>query len=97
MDGYGSSEPTRDPETKKKYSSDRYHTFDTGEFKMMSRNYTTIDNQNVYGSVPVKLLLLFFNCVFITSIQLSKPFPHLEHKARSQVLLDLPAMPMVCV
>nr|KAJ0225401.1 hypothetical protein LSAT_V11C100005250 [Lactuca sativa] len=40
----------------------------TGEFKMMSGNYTAIDNQNVYGSVPVKLLLLFFNCVFITSI-----------------------------
>nr|KAJ0225751.1 hypothetical protein LSAT_V11C100046610 [Lactuca sativa] len=28
-------------------------------------------------------------------IQLSKPFPHLEHKARSQALLDLPAMPML--
>nr|KAJ0223819.1 hypothetical protein LSAT_V11C200082790 [Lactuca sativa] len=35
---------------------------------MKSGNYTTIDNQNVSGSVPVKLLLLFFNCVFITSI-----------------------------
>ncbi|CAI9285392.1 unnamed protein product [Lactuca saligna] len=40
----------------------------TGEFKMMSGNYTSIDNQNVSGSVPVKLLLLFFKCVFITSI-----------------------------
>nr|KAJ0221655.1 hypothetical protein LSAT_V11C200100820 [Lactuca sativa] len=80
MDGYGSSAPTRDPETKKKYSPDRYHTFDTGEFKMMSGNYTTIDNHNVSGSVP---------------IQLSKPFPHLEHKARSQALLALPAMSMI--
>nr|KAJ0190850.1 hypothetical protein LSAT_V11C800429550 [Lactuca sativa] len=35
---------------------------------MMFGNYTTIDNQNVSRSVPVKLLLLFFNCVFITSI-----------------------------
>ncbi|CAI9259968.1 unnamed protein product [Lactuca saligna] len=77
--GYGSSASTRDPKTKKKYSPDRYHTFDTGEFKMMSGNYTTIDNKNVFGSVL---------------IQLSKPFPHLEHKARSQALLDLPAMPM---
>ncbi|KAL7591963.1 hypothetical protein Lser_V15G34751 [Lactuca serriola] len=35
---------------------------------MMFGNYIAIDNQNVSGSVPLKLLILFFNCVFITSI-----------------------------